>query len=223
MLSMFNPTDVFPLPNLSDASTPWARKLTEAVRSVGYEVNRHGQLINGNSRASSAQLGLVSRQLDQLTTQQTGLNAAVDELNARTMLTTTAANVSVTGNATTTPFPTATRSWTFNAPAGGRRRALLTANWDYTNSGGLSNTVSAFSELLQDGVVVWSSRGGISVPIATSVPGAWLITESPTISVNVPADGSTFGLRIHRVGFSSTSTTLTARNIASTLTYGDRY
>lgn len=213
---MFNPTDVFPLPNLSDASTPWARKLTEAVRSVGYEVNRHGQLINGNSRAASAQLGLVSRQLEQIDRQ-------VTELQARSMMSVSAANLAVSGNATTTPFPTATRSWTFPAPVGGRRKGLLAANWDYINSGGLTNTVSAFSELLQDGVVIWSSRGGVSVPYPTSSPGAWPVAETAAIPVDVPAAGSTFGLRIHRVGFSSTTTTLTARNIAATLSYGDRY
>lgn len=212
---MFNPNDVFPHPNLSDQSTPWARKLTDAVRSVGYEVTRHGQLINGNSRASSAQLGLVSRQLEMLDQQ-------VTELRARGMHYVSPANLAVTGNATTAPFPVGTRNWTFPAPQGGGRRGLLNVSWVYTNSNN-SFVASAFSQILQDGVIIWSSNGGVAVPYPVSSPGPWPMSESVSLAVSVPSGGSTFSLRMYRVGTQSTSTTLTAANIAASISYGDKY
>lgn len=215
--------DVFPRRNLPAASEPWGRKHDDVVRSQGRRITNLELASQSNNRANAGQLGVIGRQLEALEQQQAELSRTVSELEARRMLFVTAASTSVTGNATTAPFPTATRDFTFEPPEGGRRRALLSASWGYSNSGGLSTTVSAFSELLQGGTVVWSSRGGISVPVATSAPGAWPVSESVTVPVSIPTGGATFTLRVHRVGFTTTSTTLTAQGISATLTYGDRY
>ena len=70
---MYNPNDVFPLPNVSPATKPWARKITDAVRGTGHEVIKLRQLIDGNNLALSGQVGVASRQIDVLTAQQQNL------------------------------------------------------------------------------------------------------------------------------------------------------
>lgn len=215
--------DVFPRRNLPAASEPWGRKVDDVVRSHTRKLQNLELASQGNNRANAGQLGVIGRQLESLADQQDLLSATVEELDARRMIFTTAANLSVTGNATTAPFPSATRNFTLDAPLLGRRRGLFSASWTYSNSGGSSNIVSAFSEILQDSVVIWSSMGGVSVPYVASSPGSWPVSETVSLPVSVPEGGSLFQLRIHRVGFNTTTTTLTASGLSATLDYGDRY
>lgn len=213
--------DVFPRRNLPPESEPWGRKHDEVSRSHTRTLEDIRLSLLGLNRASAGQLGVVGRQLDELERQQLEIEANVAELQARSTHFDSPANLSVTGNATTAPFPSATRNFSFPAPTGGRRAAVLTFSWDYTNSG--SSTVSAYADIRQGSTIIWQSPQGQSVPWGASAPPGWSPGASGLASVRVPAGGSTFSLRIHRVGFQTTTTTLSATNISAVLQYVDRY
>lgn len=215
--------DVFPRRNLPADAEPWGRKQDDVTRSQGRRITALELASQSNNRSNAGQLGVIGRQLETLEEQQATITATVEELDARRMIFTTAANLSVSGNATTAPFPSATRDFILDAPLLGRRRGLFSASWTYSNTGGSTNIVSAFSEILQDSTVIWSSKGGVSVPYVASSPGSWPVSETVSLPVSVPVSGSLFQLRIHRVGFNSTTTTLTASSLTATLDYGDRY
>lgn len=213
----------YPQRNLPGRAEDWGRAVEAQQGILSKEVRQVNQAWENSARATGGQLAVIASQIDTVTAQQDLLSATVEELDARRMIFTTAANLSVTGNATTTPFPSATRDFILDAPILGRRRGLFSASWTYSNSGGGSTIVSAFSEILQDSVVIWSSKGGVSVPYMASSPGTWPVSETVSLPVSVPAEGSLFQLRIHRVGSSTTTTTLTASGLSATLDYGDRY
>lgn len=215
--------DILPRRNLPAPADPWGRKHDELSQKHDRRITNLELAYRGNNRATAGQLGIIGKQLETLQFQQAEITRTIVELEARKMLYLEAANLSVSGNATVAPFPTASRSFTFASPEGGRRRGLLSVSWNYTNSGGSGTPVSAYAEIVQDGTTIWHSRGGISVPYPTSAPGAWPVSEAVTLPVAVPSSGSVYALKIHRVGFTATTTTLTAQGISSTLTYGDRY
>lgn len=215
--------DVFPRRNLPADAEPWGRKQDDVTRSQGRRITALELASQSNNRSNAGQLGVIGRQLETLEGQQITLAATVAELDARRMVFTTAPSLSVSGNATTAPFPSASRNFNLEAPLLGRRRGLFSASWTYSNTGGSTNIVSAFSEILQDSTVIWSSKGGVSVPYVASSPGSWPVSETVSLPVSVPASGSLFQLRIHRVGFNATTTTLTASSLSATLDYGDRY
>ena len=202
---MFNPNDVFPRPNLSDAATPWGRKITEAVRSAGFEIDRHGKLLAGNNRAINGQLGVITRQISELTNRKT--------------LTVTPADLSVTGKATVTPLPSATRVFAFPA-TDVNRSGLLIVSATFVNSNN-AHTARAFVEVLQGSTVIMRWDG--AVPNATSSPAGWAETMSVARAISVTSGSNeTFTIRMSRLGFTSTSTTLTMENINATILYGDR-
>lgn len=150
------------------------------------------------------------------------LTLAVAELQARQSITVFPANLAVSGNATVAPFPSATRDLDFAAPVGGRRTAVLTLGGLLTNSGGVSNSVQAFVEILHNGTRVWGTDS--SVPKPTSAPSGWAEQVAAAVTVRVPAGAPPqLQVRIHRVGFTSTVTTLTLSQITATLTYGATY
>lgn len=219
---MFNPTDVFPLPNLSDASTPWARKLTEAVRSVGYEVNRHGQLINGNSRASSAQLGLVSRQLEQIATQ-------VTELQNRSTSSTKPADIQLIRGTTAGTTGPVTRAVSLPAPNGGARNAIIYGSGSVTWTGtttsypAVADAVTAGVEFRVNGSRVWFGEYNVGSNNMFS------FQASPSFSVVVPVQasdsGDTYDLRMWVARTSSggqSNAGARLENMNFTISYGDK-
>lgn len=213
--------DVFPRPNLPPASTPWGRRVTEAIRLQERSIEDLGLSQSGLNRASAGQLGVVGRQIEALGLQQDEIIANVTELESRSTHLATPASLAVTGSAVVTPFPSGLREIDFPAPVGGRRSAVLSFSWDYSNSG--SSTVSAYAEIIQGSNVIWRSPSGQSVPWGASAPAGWVPGASGVAAVQVPSPGSTFYLRLHRVGFQAITTTLTAFNIRAVLQYGDRY
>lgn len=201
---MFNPNDVFPRPNLSDAATPWGRKITEAVRSAGFEIDRHGKLLAGNNRAINGQLGVITRQISELTNRKT--------------LTVTPANLSVTGNATILPLPSATRVFSFPAPDVSRS-GLLVVSAVFTSSN--TQTARAFVELFQGSTVIMRWDG--AVPNNASAPAGWAESMSVARAVNITAGSDeSFTLKITRLGYTTTASTITMENINATMLYGDR-
>lgn len=230
---MFNPSDVFPHPNLSDQSTPWARKLTEAVRSVGYEVTRHGQLINGNNRASSAQLGLVSRQLDQLVTQQTALQTQqgilqtqVNELTSRRTHFTSPADVSVTvisSGTTYTNWYSANRGFSFPGATGGTRVGLLSFSFGVkVNSG--SGPPAVAVGIKKGSTYIWKSLGVNVNPDGGggyNYPPGWGINFSALVPVTAGTGTQSFTLELNGSMYGTTNRVVTAHDITASMQYGD--
>ncbi len=144
------------------------------------------------------------------------------ELGARMSETIQPGDLTVTGNATTNPFPTASRALAFPAPQGGRRAAVLTFSGMLTNSGSGSDAVTAFVEVVHAGTRVWT--GEANVPRMTSAPAGWSEQVAGAVTIRVPSGASpALSIRLHRVGFTGTITTLALSEIVATLTYGGIY
>ena len=209
---MFNPQDVFPDPNVDPAVRPWARKITEAVRGLGYEVVNTKQAQNGDNRAAAGQLAVLGRQIDTL-------NLTVNDLRSRRSYIVNPAALSVTGNATVAPFPTGTITFTMTAPEV-TRTAQIGFTATMSNTGGTANSVSAFVELLYGGVVLSNTQ--ISVPRPTSAPTSWVDSINFYSFATIPGTvAPEFTVRITRVGFTGVSTTLTIDNMTAFIQYGD--
>lgn len=213
---------VYPARNLPGDADNWGRAVEARDAIQEKSIVQVSQKLDNGLRAVGGQLAVMGTQIDALTSQTVVIGNAVTELSSRSTHQVSPASISVTGNATVAPFPTASRVFSFPAPATGRRTAILIFSCEYTSS---SSTVSAniFPEILQGGVTTWRGSS-VPVPAATSAPANWVPTTSSFASVLVPADTSPeFTFRIHRVGFQSTSTTITASNMQAVLIYGDIY
>lgn len=224
--------DVFPRRNLPAASEPWGRKHDDVVRSLGRRVSNLELSAQGNNRANAGQLGVIGRQLEtialqqdqlasqqlQLSSQQTLLQSQVTELQNRKTVTASPANLSVSGNATTPPLPVATRTFTLPAPNVGRA-ALITISANFSNSNN-SHTARAFVELLYGSSVI--ARWDGAVPNSLSAPPGWAETMTLSRALTIPSGSNPgFSLRLTRLGFTSTATTITMSNISVNLQYGD--
>lgn len=222
-------TFVYPPRNLPGKAEDWGRAVESRDKILEKDLTQAVQKFDNGLRAQGGQLSVVASQIDTvaaqqqvLALQQTAISSTVNELSSRSTHQVSPANISVSGNATVAPFPTASRSFTFPAPAGGRRTAILIFSCEYTSN---SSTISAniFPEILQGGSTTWRGAS-VPVPAATSAPANWVPTTSSFASVQIPAGVSPeFTFRIHRVGFQSTSTTITASNMQAVLIYGDIY
>lgn len=209
---MFNPKDVFPPPNVGNATMPWARRLTDAVRDVGRAVAQQSLLINGNNRALSGQMGVLSRQLERL-------QSNVTELQSRTTTQVTPDDLTVSGSSAA-PH-SATRLFSFAAPQGGSRAAILTFSCTYTASDVVESNV--FPELYFGANRIWGGSS-TAVPQLMSAPAGWTNSTSAVVAVNIPAGISpTFTFILNRVTFSAATTSVTAINMNAVLTYGDKY
>lgn len=213
---------VYPARDLPGRAEDWGRAVETRDQILDKTLTQLTQKVDNGLRATGGQLAVLSGQIDTLTTQQAEVRSAVTELSSRSTHQVSPANISVSGNATVAPFPTASRNFSFPAPAGSRRTALLVFSCEYSSN---SSTVSAniFPEILQGGVTTYRGAS-VPVPAATSAPPNWVPTTSFFASVLVPSEVSPeFTFRIHRVGFQSTSTTITASNMQAVLIYGDTY
>lgn len=215
-------TFVYPPRNLPGKAEDWGRAVESRDKILEKELAQSVQKFDNGLRATGGQLAVVASQIDTVSAQQATLGLTVTELASRSTHQVSPASISVTGNATVAPFPTATRSFSFPAPAGGRRTAILIFSCEYSSS---SSTISAniFPEILQGSVTTWRGSS-VPVPAATSAPANWVPTTSSFASVLIPAGTNPeFTFRIHRVGFQTTTTTITASNMQAVLIYGDRY
>lgn len=231
--------DVFPRRNLPNAAEPWGRKHDDVVRAHGRRITNLELSTQGNNRANAGQLGVIGRQLetlslqqdqlsaqqgqlstqqDQLSDQQTLLQSQVTELQNRKTVTASPANLSVSGSATIPPLPVATRTFTLPAP-NVRRAALITVNANLTNSNN-NHTARAFVELLYGSTVI--SRWDGAVPNSLSAPSGWADTLTISRALTIPSGSNpSFSLRLTRLGFTSTATTITMSSIAVNLQYSD--
>lgn len=215
-------TFVYPPRNLPGKAEDWGRAVESRDKILEKELAQSVQKFDNGLRATGGQLAVVASQIDTVSAQQATLGLTVTELASRSTHQVSPASISVTGNATVAPFPTATRSFSFPAPAGGRRTAILIFSCEYSSS---SSTISAniFPEILQGSATTWRGSS-VPVPAATSAPADWVPTTSSFASVLIPAGANPeFTFRIHRVGFQTTTTTITASNMQAVLIYGDRY
>lgn len=212
-------TYVYPQRNLPGLAETWGRAVEARDKIQERDLTQLSQKTDNALRATAGQLAVVATQIDTLTTQQAQVDSTVTELSNRSSHTATPANLSVSGNATVPPFPTATRNFTLTAP-NVRRSAILGFSAGLTNTGGSTTPVRAYVELLFDGTVVGRWDG--SVPLATSAPTGWLETVNLFSFITVPAGSDpAFSVRIHRVGFTATSTTLTINDMTAFIQYGD--
>lgn len=215
-------TFVFPPRNLPGNAENWGRAVEQRTNVLDNNQVQLSQKVDNGLRATGGQLAVISSQIELVTAQQTVIGDTVTELSSRSTHQVSPASIAVDGSATIPPFPTASREFSFPAPQGGRRSAILIFSCEYTSS---SSTISAniFPEILQGGVTTWRGSS-VPVPAATSAPPNWVPTTSSFASVLVPADTSpSFTFRIHRVGFQDIRTIITASNMQAVLIYGDRY
>lgn len=210
---------VYPPRNLPGLAEDWGRAVEAQDKILENNQTQLGQTVDNALRATGGQLAVQGSQIDTLTMQQAELSSTVTEISSRVSHTTSPANLSVTGNATVPPFPTSTQVFTLPAP-NVQRSAILGFSAGLTNTGGSTTPVRAYVELLFGATVVGRWDG--SVPLATSAPTGWLETVNLFSFITVPGGvDPTFSVRIHRVGFTATSTTLTINNMTAFIQYGD--
>lgn len=196
---------VYPPRNLPGLAEQWGRAVERKLESIDSDFTQLSQSSNNSDRANSGQLAVLS--------------AAITELQERRSYSTTPADLSVTGTATTAPFPNATRAFTLPAPEGSRV-AMVGFSAELANTGGNTNPVNAFVELLYGSTVVARTDGG--VPRAASAPAGWYPTVNFFTFLNIPSGSDpSFSVRLTRVGFTSASTTLSLQNMTAYVQYGD--
>lgn len=204
--------DVFPRNNLNPDSVPWGRAVEGSIRDLSYQLEVARQASNGDNRTQAGQFGVLSRQIEEL-------NGQVTELTARRTMSVTPADLSVTGNATITPLPSATRTFDFPAPDDSRAGVLLVSA-TFTNSNN-TQTARAFVEILFQSQVILRWDG--AVPNNASAPAGWTESMSVARSITIPSGTApVFTIRVSRLGFTTTTTTITMNNISATLQYGDK-
>ena len=210
---------VYPPRNLPGRAEDWGRAAEARDNILDKNQTQLTQKVDNGLRATAGQLAVIATQIDTLTNQQATVQSTVSELSNRSSHNTSPANLSVSGNATVPPFPTATRTFTLPAP-NTQRSAILGFSAGLTNTGGSTTPVRAYVELLFGATVVGRWDG--SVPLATSAPTGWLETVNLFSFITVPSGSDpSFSVRIHRVGFTATSTTLTINNMTAFIQYGD--
>lgn len=221
---------------LTPPVNPFAPEQYRAFQWVIDTLREHDrQLLLTGTNADNAGLQLngsidqLNRSVDELNATVTGLSSAqetlaatVAELTNRATHQVSPSSLTVSGNATVAPFPSSSRSFSFPAPQGGRRSAILAFSCELTSSSS-SIAASIFPELFQDTARIWGGEPA-QVPRMTSAPAGWTESVNGFAAVRVPAGSApSFTFRMHRVGFQSTSTTITASNMQAVLMYGDIY
>lgn len=202
---------ILPRRNLG-AGESWGRDIEKWLRDTDADVVQVSQSLNNSQRATSGQLAVMSRQLDRIVTQQ-------EDLRNRASYIDSPANLSITNNATTNP-PSVTRTFTLPAPEADRA-AIIGFSATLTNSGGTGTPVRAFVDLSYGGSV--RARGDYQVPQTLSTPSGWIEQVNFFSFITVPSgSGPSFSVRLYRLGFTSTSTTLTMSNMSAFIQYGDK-
>lgn len=235
--------DVFPRRNLPSSAEPWGRKHDEVVRAHGRKIENLELSALGSNRATAGQLGQVGRQLEMLSlqqgqlssqqstlsTQQTTLSAQVLELGQRFTASTAPANIQLIRGASSGESGPVSRTISLPAPEGGRRTATIFGSgsvvWTGSSTGsGIADTVQVGLEFRQSGTRRWFD-------MTQADSSAWFTfsgsrTFSVAIPVNVPADGSTWDIRMW-VGKTASGGQANAgarlESMNFTIVYGDKY
>ena len=184
----------------------WGRSVENRDENLDRKIDVQTQKTDNALRAISGQLASASTQITELYNRRTHVVNPAD--------------LSISNNATTSP-PSVTRTFSFPAPEGGARTALVFISADLTTTQASTQQVRAFVDMSYQGV----PRAATDVPIGAgfSQP-SWYSGKLNFQFYTTVANGETpdFTLRLARLGFTSTSTTVTASNITAIIQYGDQ-
>lgn len=228
--------DTFPQNNLSPSAVPWARKIQEVTRRDTYRIDALEMAQQADNRGQAGQMGVVGRQIEELTHQQ-GLiqfqqgeiQAQVEELSARATHTALPADLELIRGASAGSSGPVSRGIPLPGPTGGQRAAILNGSgriaWTGTIVTGavIGDSVTVGLEVRQGGTRVWYTNS-----TATSLqlfPWMGSDTFAVSIPVVIPSGGSTFDIRMWVGRTSSGGQTNAGARLEGmnfTLTYGDR-
>lgn len=196
--------DVMPARNLPGSAEAWGREMDNGLDLLEGEQNISSQRVKNYLRSTSGQLAVLSRN--------------VNELTYRATESVVLPNISVTGNATSEPFPRVDTQVQFEAAPGDRRGILSISG---TASSTASKEDTMYIVLLVRGEIVCSGLAQPFQPLST--PSEWNNNDPVTIFGLVETrdeDPLEVTVRIIRVGdpFVSGSSTLTLNSPVVTLT-----
>lgn len=194
--------DVFPRRNLGEDADPWGRAAENRIIQAEKRQDQIDQSVGNFGRLSGSQLEVLSRQ--------------VNELSARGIDTFDFPTASVTGSATTAPFPVGSSTLTIPGRANSRA-ALLGFSCGLDESPGTGSGV--YVEILVGGEVVAKASGARG----TQKPDGWSDYQVNVLfSSIIPAGGAAITLRLTRIGFTTTASTWTSSSGLLSVYYGDR-
>lgn len=195
---------VFPYRNLPPRSEQWGRAIEGEIREQEKSLQQFSSSVGNSGRYSSGQLSVMARNLDEIASRSTEV-VRLDSF-------------SVSGSATSEPFPRQERDVTFPAVSE-TRNALISISGNASSSANVGARLYVF--LLYQGEVISSSWA--QPYSAGSTPVEWL-NDAPIFSagnVVAPGGGSvTFTVRIVRASdsFAPGSSTLTLESPIVSLT-----
>lgn len=198
-------SDKYPRRNLPGGAEAWGRGVESQINQARKTLDLAEQRLRNDQRWEAGQAAVLSRQIDNLYEQS---------LEIRTV-----PNFSVSGSATSEPFPRASQTVTFSAPQRSRSALLMTYGVLQTSSS--SGIHSGAVEIIYKGAVVGKMYSNWSNP--GTVPSGWSKTlsyMSEPCRVSLPAEEAPeITLRLIREGdpFSPGSSTVTFRDISVSL------
>lgn len=157
---------MFPRRNLPSVSEPWGRKIDDVVRAQGREIENLKLATLSDNRSNAGQLGVVGRQIEAISRQQTELSqraTVVQELSALTVRSTPAASGGMTS------WGTGTRSFNLPAPGGGARYVDVFVSGDLSSASQNANYLPSVYVTLRRGTTALATES-YQVPHA-SAPG----------------------------------------------------
>lgn len=200
----------FPRRNLGGEAEPWGRAVENHLQKLESTLGQVGQNTNNQGRSTGSQLAVLSRQAEALQSQ-------TEELAQRGVFQMSGPEVSVTGSATTAPFPTASGSVLLPG-RGANRACLVVAASAWSESPATS--AACYLEVLSGGQVI--GRANMSAGNRL-YPAGWGNGQSNlAFSVVIPANGLSLTFRITRIGFTSGSSTWTMQSPTISIYYGDK-
>lgn len=165
---------VFPAANLPGRAAQWGRAVEGEIRSIDSLASQSSQSWGNWNRAASGQLAVIGERLS--------------EISYRSSLSTQIETLSVTGSATSEPFPRLDRLVTFPATPGSRQARVVL-------SGNVSESPSTSSRLyvylLFNGTVIGADQ---IQPVVPNAPSEWsnnwpaLVVGTLTTQSNVPTE-----------------------------------
>lgn len=212
---------VLPQPNLPPDSVQWARETNKGVRDSSREIARLTLNQEMNNRATAGQMGVIGRQLEELT-------LVVQDLRGRSSHQEAPGDLQLvygTGSGQKGPV---TATFSFPEPTGVGRTATLIGSGVFEWTGGTSASAQPINMRLE----VRHAGSLISTNVATVSPRPFLPADfegnSFTVAASVPVpQGSDPVFQLRLFGYRSASGGVSndagsVRGMSFTLTYGDR-
>lgn len=196
--------DVFPPSNLPGRATAWGRSIEGTIRAQEKDLAQFESSVNNWSRFTGGQLSVMARNIEEVYSRST------ESVRLET--------ISVSGDATSEPFPRANRTVTFS-PTPKSRNGFVTVSGDVTNSASSFQRVYVY--LLSGEDVIGGAWAQPFSPISTPmewqnnapifVTGAISIPEnvSPSVTVRVVRASDQFSPEFSTVSLVNPVVTLT--------------